>query len=118
MFVASPFGYFWSVAFAHAALGALAVFALWSLGRDLHSETTGTIAATCYAITSLLSRPPTCSCRSAYLPLLITAFALLARALKEPSSWRFGLAGGAMGLAAMARSMPVYFAGPAAVLLS
>ena len=50
LFFHSPFGYLWSAALVQAAFDAVCVAALWSLGRDLHSEKAGLIAAGVYAL--------------------------------------------------------------------
>ena len=52
------------------------------------------------------------------MPFLMIAFALLAHALaRSDRMWRFGLAGATLSLAALTRSMPVFFVGPRRSLL-
>ena len=118
LFVSSPDSYFWPAAIGQAIVGALAVPAMWSLGRDLHSERAGLLAAAIYAVyfPSIVMLNAFMQERL-YIPLLILAFACLARAIVTRGPWLFALAGGILALGALTRSMPVYFAGPAAVLI-
>lgn len=52
-----------------------------------------------------------------YVPVLVTALAVLSLATTGAGRPRqFGLAGALLGLAALARSMPLYFIGPAALV--
>jgi 4-amino-4-deoxy-L-arabinose transferase-like glycosyltransferase len=119
LFVDARAGYFWTAALAQALLGGLATVAVWSLGRDLHSERAGWIAASVYAVYF----PAVASMHAfmqeqLYVPLLITAFAAAARAMTAGRWWGFLGAGVALGVAALARSMPVYFILPAAALIA
>ncbi|MBK5255279.1 MAG: glycosyltransferase family 39 protein [Vicinamibacteria bacterium] len=116
----SPRGYRWSAGVVHALLSALAVVGLWSLVRSLRSAKAGLLAALIYAVyfPSVVSMNVIMQERL-YVPLLIVAFALLAWALKTGNRLsRFALAGLALGVAALARSMPLYFVGPAALLIA
>jgi 4-amino-4-deoxy-L-arabinose transferase-like glycosyltransferase len=88
------------------ALGVAAVALVYEMGRLVHSGTAGLLAAAVYAlwfpslITSWFYQ------ETLYVPLLLLAFVLYLRAARPAA---FGLAGAAFGLAALTRSMPLYF---------
>jgi hypothetical protein len=87
-------------------LGVAAVGLVYELGRLVHSEKAGLVAASIYAlwfpsvITSWFSQ------ETLYIPLVLLAFVLYLRA---GSVAAFALSGAAFGLAALTRSMPLYF---------
>jgi 4-amino-4-deoxy-L-arabinose transferase-like glycosyltransferase len=98
-------------------LNAAAAAGLFVIGASLHSRRAGLIAALIFAFwlpniwTYALFMQ-----EQLYVPLLVLSFALLVRAMAAPASnAAFALAGVAFGLAAMTRSMPVYFIFPAAI---
>jgi len=87
-------------------LGVATVGLAYEMGRLVHSVRTGLVAASIQAVWL----PGVISVwfyqEALYIPLLLLAFVLLLRA---GSSTAFGLAGAAFGLAALTRSMPLYF---------
>ncbi len=96
-----------------AALGCLAVFLL---GREIHSDRAGLVAATLYALwfPNIIAVWSTMQ-ETLFIPLLLCGFAVLLRARA------FGgcaLAGLVLGLAALTRSMPLYYIPVASVLLA
>jgi 4-amino-4-deoxy-L-arabinose transferase-like glycosyltransferase len=106
---------------ALAAQVALAVGANWvvfALGRYLHSTRAGLLAAAGYALwVPNIFNVWSTSQESLYIPLILTAFLLLARAIdREPGVLGFGVSGAVFGLAALTRSMPMFFVLPAACL--
>lgn len=118
LFEYSPRGYGLTAAVTHALLAGLTVFALWSLVGDLHSRRAALVAAFAYAIylPSLVSVNAIMQERL-YVPLLVAGFALLSRSLRDVDRyWTLALSGMVLGLAALTRSMPVYFVGPGALL--
>ena len=118
LFALDPDWYPASAAVVQAFLGAAAVAWMFVLGRAVHSSRAGWIAAASYA----LYLPAVYDCgiflqESAYIPLLIGAFAVLADAMeRDGAPRRFALAGAVFGVAALVRSMPVYFLPPAMAL--
>src|SRR5687767_279524 len=104
---------------ALAAQVALAVGANWvvfALGRSLHSTRTGLLAAAGFALwVPNIFNVWSTSQETLYIPLILTAFLLLARAIdREPGVLGFGVAGAVFGLSALTRSMPMFFVLPAA----
>jgi hypothetical protein len=87
-------------------LGVAAVALVYETGRLVHSERAGLLAASIYAlwfpgvITSWFYQ------ETLYVPLVLLAFVLYLRA---KSFTGFGIAGTVFGLAALTRSMPLYF---------
>lgn len=87
-------------------LGVAAVGLVYEIGRLIHSVKTGLLAASIYAlwfpgiITAWFYQ------ETLYIPVLLLAFVLYLRA---SSFTAFGLSGAAFGLAALTRSMPLYF---------
>ncbi len=107
----------WWAASSQSVLATVAVFAVFVMTQRLHSTRAALIAA---AATALYFRnvviQPMFMQERIYLPLLVTALAVLSLAVTGRGRPRqFGLAGALLGLAALARSMPVYFVGPAAL---
>ncbi len=99
-------------------LATLAIAMVFELGRQTHSVRAGLIAAVVYALwlPNVIAVWSTMQ-EALYIPLLLLAFVLLARAVNRESGWRtFGLAGMVFGLAALTRSMPVYFMMPVGLL--
>ena len=93
-----------------AVLNALAIPLIVRLGTRLHSLTAGLVGGLLYAcwgsdIVGLgqVRQEPL------YLPLVIAATLALVRAWDRRGAGPFALAGAAFGLAALCRSMPIYF---------
>lgn len=99
-------------------LGAGAVAALYVIGRDMHSHRAGLLAAVMYALwlpaivgTHIFLQ------EQLHVPLVVVGFALLVRAsARSAGLWQFLCAGAVLGLAALARSMPLYYIAPAALV--
>ena len=117
-FAAWP-GYPFTALVGLAVLSALMVPILVRLGARLHSERAGLVAAGLYAcwgsdvvaFGSIRQEP-------LYVPLVIAAFWALARAWDGAGGrFAYGVAGAAFGLAALCRSMPIYFVALLAVIL-
>ena len=118
LFELFPAWYPLSVVLLQIAIGTASVAALYVIGRDMHSPRAGLIAAAIYATwLQTLSVVPYLLQEQLHVPLVIIGLALLvgAAARSAPPS-RFALAGGVLGLAALVRSMPLYYVGPAALL--
>jgi len=101
-----------------AVLNALAVPLVVRLGTRLHSSTAGLVGGLLYACWGSdivgfgqVRQEPL------YLPLVIAATLALVRAWDRRGAGPFALAGAAFGLAALCRSMPIYFVAAAAVAL-
>ena len=109
--------YLWSAALAEAVLSAVGVVAVFLIGRAIHSNRCGILAAGAYAVYyPSLSWLTAFMQERLYVPLLTVALAVLVHGVTRSSRPRvYLLAGGLLGLAALARSMPLYFVGPAAV---
>jgi len=94
-----------------AVLNALAVPLVVGIGTRLHSERAGLIAAVFYALWgSDIAGFGSVRQEPLYVPLVVLAFWLVARAwdgIGGRLAW--GLAGAGLGLAALCRSMPIYF---------
>jgi 4-amino-4-deoxy-L-arabinose transferase-like glycosyltransferase len=88
------------------ALGVASVGLVYELGRLVHSVRAGLVAASVYALWFPSVITAWFYQETLYVPLVLLAFVLYLRAA---SSMRFGLAGAAFGLAALTRSMPLYF---------
>ena len=108
----------WWAAVAQAGLGALSIVAVFILGRRLHSTTTGVAAAlACGLYFPGVGGSATFMQERLYIPLLLTAFAVLASVLDPRAApWRFAAAGAVLGIAALTRSMPIYFIVPCALI--
>lgn len=119
LFEFSPRGYGLSAAATHALLAGLTTVSVWSLAADLHSRRAAFLAALICALQfSSVASVSVIMQERLYVPLLTAAFALLARALRDTDRFPLlALSGVVFGLAALTRSMPVYFAGPAALLM-
>ena len=108
----------WWAAAAQAGLGALSILAVFFLGRRLHSTTTGVAAALAYGLYfPEFAVPATFMQERLYIPLLVTALAVLASVLDDKAPpWRFATAGAVLGIAALTRAMPIYFIVPCALI--
>jgi hypothetical protein len=97
-------------------LAVLTIPLLFALGRRLHSSRAGLIAAGMIAlwVPNIFGVWST-SQETLYVPVILTAFLLVARALDSDRTRDFALAGLAFSVAALTRSMPLFFAGPAAL---
>lgn len=106
-----PHSYGVTVALVEIVLGASLVPLVWALAASLHSTRAGWVAAWITAVD--FSQLQLCTVfrqEELYIPLLTAAMVLLLRALDRPDSRRLALAAGlTLGLAALARSMPIYF---------
>ena len=103
---------------AQILLAIVTVVLLFAIGREIHSPATGLIVALGYAIwiPNIFSVWST-SQEAVYLPLVLLAFLLLGRMLRtDASPARFVLPGLVFGLAALTRSMPLFFLPPAALV--
>jgi 4-amino-4-deoxy-L-arabinose transferase-like glycosyltransferase len=107
-----------SVAVMQIALGTAAVAGLYVIGREVHSPRAGLIAAGVYAVwLPNVNGVHFFLQEQLHIPLVIIGLALFVRAAaRSAPPTRFALAGGALGLAALTRSMPLYYIGPAALL--
>ena len=101
-----------------AVLNALAIPLIVRLGTRLHSLTAGLVGGALYACWGSdivgfgqVRQEPL------YLPLVIAATLALVRAWDRRGAAAFALAGAAFGLAALCRSMPIYFVAAAAIAL-
>ncbi len=95
-----------------AAIGCLSVF---YLGKEIHSDRAGLVAATLCALwfPNIIAVWSTMQ-ETLFIPLLLSGFAVLLRARAFGG---FALAGLLLGLAALTRSMPIYYVPVAALLL-
>lgn len=112
-------GYPLSAQVGQIVLGTLAIGLVFLLGRQVHSERAGLIAALAYALwlPNVIAVWSTMQ-EALYVPLVLLAFVLLLRGLSGDEGLRALLpAGLVFGLAALTRSMPVYFLPVAAVLV-
>jgi Dolichyl-phosphate-mannose-protein mannosyltransferase len=114
LFAGYPFNAFVGL----AVLNALAIPLIVRLGARLHSLTAGLVGGLLYAcwgsdIVGLgqVRQEPL------YLPVVIAATLALVRAWDRRGAGPFALAGAAFGLAALCRSMPIYFVAATAVAL-
>ncbi len=109
--------YLFTAAVAEACLAALATVGVFFIGHSLHSSAAGLLGSAAYAVyyPSVASMSDFMQERL-YVPLLIASLALLTRSVTRPTALpTFAVAGGLLGLAALARSMPVFLAVPAAL---
>ena len=99
-------------------LGTAAIAGLYVIGREAHSARAGLIAAAVYALwLPVLSVVPFFLQEQLHVPLVIVGLALFLRAVvRTAHPIQFAVAGGVLGLSALARSMPLYYVGPAALL--
>ena len=95
---------------AQAVLSSLTIVLLFLLGRRVHSERAGLIAAAVYAawLPNIVAVWSTMQ-ESIFVPLVVLAFVLLLFARDRGGAVAHGLAGLALGLATLTRSMPLYF---------
>ncbi len=101
-------------------LGIVSMWLLFELGRLVHSPRAGLIAAAASAVAvhNIIGVWST-SQEGLYIPLILLAFVLIARAIVlDWPPWRFALVGAVFGLAALTRSMPLFFTLPAALVLA
>jgi hypothetical protein len=103
---------------AQIVLSTIAIVLVFALGRMLHSTATGLWASGAYALSvSNIFAVWSTSQEALYIPLLLLAFVLYARALtRDAGPLPFGVAGAAFGLAALTRSMPLFYIVPLAAL--
>ena len=103
--------YPYSALVGQAALNALSVLPVFAIATTVHSRRAGLIAAAVYAF--WLPNVWTFALfiqEQLYIPLLLTAFALLLRATATNGSpAAFAAAGAGFGCAALTRSMPMYY---------
>jgi 4-amino-4-deoxy-L-arabinose transferase-like glycosyltransferase len=108
---------YWA-AVGQAAINALSVVGLYVIGASIHSRRAGIIAALIHTFwLSSIWRYALFIQEQLYLPLLIVSFALLTRAMaRDAGPSAFAWSGLAFGLAALTRSMPMYFIFPVAIV--
>jgi 4-amino-4-deoxy-L-arabinose transferase-like glycosyltransferase len=101
-------------------LGLAIVALLFELGRLVHSPAAGLIAAAAYAVAvPYIIGVWSTSQEGLYIPLILLAFVVVGRAiLADARPWRFALAGVLFGLAALTRSMPLFYVVPAAAAMA
>ena len=116
MFALWP-GFPLSAQVAQVGLAVVSIALVFALGRRLHSTRAGLVAASLYALwVPNIFNVWSTSQETLYVPVVLTAFLLLARAVDRDDAWPgFALAGGVFGAAALTRSMPMFFAVPAAI---
>lgn len=106
----SLFSVFWDMAFAaqlgQLVLGVFAVGLVYEMGRLVHSVKAGLLAASIYALWFPSAITTWFYQEALYVPLSLLAFVLYLRAGTLAA---LGLSGAAFGLAALTRSMPLYF---------
>lgn len=105
-------GYPLSAAIAQLILNGVTVALVVLLGTRLHNFRSGLIAGLLCALWGPLIVGARLFMQEAlYVPLIAIAFLALDTAFsRSQTSWRFFVAGAALGLAALCRSMPLYFA--------
>jgi hypothetical protein len=93
-----------------ALLSAVCCPLLFVIARRVHSERAGLIAATIWAIwvPSIVGTMVFMQ-EAVHLPLLVAGFAAIPPLTETIPAARFLIAGGLLGCAALARSMPMYF---------
>jgi 4-amino-4-deoxy-L-arabinose transferase-like glycosyltransferase len=98
-----------------AVLAGLGCFCAFLLGREIHSDRAGLVAAAFYALwfPNVIAVWSTMQ-ETLFVPLLLCGFAVLLRAR---SFVGFAAAGLFLGLSALTRSMPLYYVPVAAALL-
>jgi len=101
---------------AQICLSVVSIALVFALGRRVHSTRAGLVAAAVFAVwVPNIFGVWSTSQETVYLPLILTAFLLLARAVdRDDRAPSFALAGVVFGAAALTRSMPLFFALPAA----
>jgi len=108
-----------SAQIAFMLLGIASLALIFELGRLVHSPRAGLIAAAASAVAvHNIIGVWSASQEGLYVPLILFAFVLVGRAtLSNAPPWRFLIAGFVFGLAALTRSMPLFFIVPAAAAL-
>jgi 4-amino-4-deoxy-L-arabinose transferase-like glycosyltransferase len=98
-----------------ALLGVLGCLAVFLIGREIHSDRAGLFAAALYALwfPNVIAVWSTMQ-ETLFVPVLLAGFAVLVRARTFTG---FAMAGLLFGLAALTRSMPVYYVPVAVALL-
>jgi 4-amino-4-deoxy-L-arabinose transferase-like glycosyltransferase len=113
-------GYPVSAQVAQALLATFAIALVYLLGREIHSERSGLVAALAAALwlPNVIAVWSTMQ-EALYVPLLLLGFVLLLRASgrEESGFLPFVLAGVVLGLAALTRSMPLYYVPVAGAML-
>jgi hypothetical protein len=96
-------------------LSVFSITLVFALGRVVHSSTSGLIASTCYALwVPNVFNVWSTSQETLYIPLILGVFLLLGRAInRDGGPVAFGIAGLLCGVAALTRSMPIFFVLPA-----
>jgi hypothetical protein len=108
-----------NVQIALLLVGTVSIALLFELGRLVHSPRAGLIAAgiSAVAVHNIIGVWST-NQESVYVPLVLLAFILTGRAMvADARPWRFAVAGFVFGLAALTRSMPLFFLAPMAAVL-
>jgi 4-amino-4-deoxy-L-arabinose transferase-like glycosyltransferase len=115
-----------SALIAQIVLSTLAIAFVFMAGRLLHSSATGLWASAGYALSApTILNVWSTSQETLYIPLLLLAFVLYGRALAKESAdpeltardaRPYVVAGAVLGLAALTRSMPLFFVLPLAAL--
>jgi hypothetical protein len=105
------------IPYLHAVLSATTVVSAFALADALHSRRAAWLSAIAAAVwfSSVIS-PPGIWQEQLYAPLLAAAMAVLAAALTDDGAALFAVAGAMLGMAALTRSMPVFFVLAAAAL--
>lgn len=117
LFAAFP-GFPVSAQVAQVVLAGVSIALVFSLGRLVHGVRAGLIAAAGYALwaPNILNVWST-SQETVYIPLVLAAFVILGRGVVgQMRVAPFAAAGVVFGLAALTRSMPLFFVVPAALL--
>jgi hypothetical protein len=107
-----------SAQIVQVCLAVVSIALVFALGRLLHSTRTGLFAAAIMAVwvPNILNVWST-SQETLYLPLILGGFVLLMRAIeRDERPIAFALGGFVFGVAALTRSMPLFFVPPAALL--
>jgi hypothetical protein len=104
-----------NVLVAQAVLAGLGCLCAFLLGREIHSDRAGLVAAALYALwfPNIIAVWSTMQ-ETLFIPLLLSGFVFLLRARSFASC---AIAGVLLGLAALTRSMPLYYVPVAVVLL-
>ena len=116
LFVLFP-GFPLTAQIAQIFLSAAAIWLVFALGRLAHTPRAGLLAATAYALwVPNIFNVWSTSQETLYIPLILAALLLLGRAVERNARpLAFGIAGTLFGLAALTRSMPLFFVWPAAL---
>jgi hypothetical protein len=118
-----------SAQLAQILLAGVTMVLMFALGRLVHTAAAGLLAAAAYALwVPNIFNVWSTSQETVYLPLILFAFLLYARAAtaadetgaagrtRVSDTYRFAAAGAVFGLAALTRSMPLFFVLPAALV--